>query len=208
MALDVPPLFSAGDLRGPLAAGLIGWDDIQGGIATGVGATLLANDAFSNTPFRLLCFRHTQDDSLSFTYQMPHRWQPGTVVRPHLHYLPLADPAVAQNIRFAGQYVWVPAGTPLGANAVWTPFTIDAPVLPGDINQHKIAALPLITPPATAIESSVLCVFWIRNGLSGADTYTTNKASGTLAANVGLLSADCHVQVAKGGTNPLEFPTS
>jgi len=136
---------------------------------------------------------------------MSHRWQPGTTVRPHLHFIPLADPAAPQNIHFIGQYAWFGVDTLVPLNAGWTPFVVDVTVNPGGVNREVIAALPLIIPPPTMIESAILAVFWERNGTNILDTYSTNKVGGTISANVGLVSADCHFQVAKEGTNPNEF---
>lgn len=91
------------------------WDDLQGDVSQGTAGAALTFEAFSDTPFKLLCLRNNQDDELHMRFQMPHRWNRGEV-RPHIHLIPLADPAASQIAHFAGQYAWL-VGGPLGASA-------------------------------------------------------------------------------------------
>lgn len=200
LPLEFDPHYAIGDNRGGMSRDLTGWDDLQGDVAQGTGVAALTLNVFRDTPAQLYCLRHDQDDALTFRFQFPHAWVPGTKVRPHLHVLPLADPVAAQNIRFNGQYAWVSGTLVLPANATWTQFVIDVTVNPGDVYHEKFAIVGDITPPAGATESSILVLYVRRNGTNLADTYTTAKDHATAQANVGLLSVDVHYQKSKLGT--------
>lgn len=178
------------------------WDDLQGDVAEGTGGVALTFEAYRDTPFKILCFRYDQNDELHMRYQMPHGWNRGEV-RPHIHMIPLADPAAPQNIRFAGQYAWLIPGSPLPANAGWTTFITDVTVNPGDINLQKVArlgAIGTVLPPEPQVESEILVIYLKRFSSDPGDTYKTNKVGGTAFANLGILSLDVHVQLEKLGT--------
>jgi hypothetical protein len=119
----------------------------------------------------------------------------------------MADPATPQNVYMIGQYAWldVQMGNQLPANAGWTTFNVTTAINPGDVFKEKIISLPAIIPPVGALESALLLLYVQRNGLNVLDTYTTAKSGGTAAANLGLLSFDCHVQIEKVGSIQ-EFP--
>lgn len=203
LPLQVTPRYSGGDNRAGMAADLTGWDDIQGSIQQGAGAAALTTEAYRDTPFFMSFFRSGQVDKLSFIYQMPHRWQAGTKVRPHIHTVPMADPASTQNVLLEGQYAWLSDTIALGANATWTTFSVLVPINPGDAFKEKLIDFTAglgITPPAGIGESDILLVYVQRTGTSGQDTYNTAKTGGTVLANLGLVSADVHIQVQKAGT--------
>lgn len=183
------------------------WDDIQGSIALATGVSALTLEVYRDTPSLLYHFRHNQDDALTFVYQIPHGWNPTTSVKPHIHWIPCADPAAAEVVRFSGQYAWTNPSTALPANASWTTFAVSATVNPGDVFKEKITALATVAPPSGFKESAILVVYLMRPGATdAADTYTTGKGTGTAAANVALLSSDTHYQKNKTGTFA-EFPT-
>ncbi len=205
--LQVLPRFPVTDHRGGIAADNIGWQDLQGSIQQGSGVSALTSEVYRDTPFLMSFFRSGQVDKLSFIYQMSHEWQAGTKVRPHMHVLPMADPAVIQNVLIEGQYAWANETTALPDNSGWTPFSIVAHINPGDVFKEKIIDLSGgngITPPAGVSESDLLFVFVQRTGNSGSDTYNTGKSGGTVLANLGLVSVDCHFQIQKAGTQ-IEF---
>lgn len=203
LPLEVTPRYSGNDHRAGMAADLTGWEDLQGSIQQGAGVSALTTEAYRDTPLLMSFFRSGQVDKLSFIYQMSHRWQPGTKVRPHLHVVPMADPASTQNVLIEGQYAWMNDSTALPANSGWTTFSVVVPVNPGDAFKEKIVDFTGgvgITPPASFQESDLLCIYIQRTGNSGSDTYNTAKSGGTAAANLGLLSADVHFQCQKVGT--------
>src|SRR3990172_8057356 len=167
LPLVVVPRYSVLDNRGGMSRDLIGWNDLQGAATEGNNVAALTVEAYRDTPFVMSFFRSNQDDSLSFVYQMSHAWQPGTVVRPHIHVIPMADPVVAQNVYIIGQYAWGSSTRVLPANASWTPFTITFAINPGDAFKVKVIDTTNatgITPPADIEESDILCVYFQRNG--------------------------------------------
>jgi len=178
------------------------WDDIQGSVAVGNAASALTNEVYRDTPWRGLFFRHDQNDALHFVYQFPHKWRTTTSVHPHIHIIPMADPAAAQNIYFIGQYAWSTAGAgqAVPANAGWTPFNATQAVQPGDVYEELVVGFAVIPPPAWAAASANLLVYLQRNGTNPFDTYTTNKDHGTGAANVLALFSDVHYRASRFGT--------
>lgn len=180
------------------------WDDLQGDISQGVGNTALTYDPFSDTPWYFYCMRHDQNDALSFRYQLPHRWKHGTSIFPHLHMLPLADPASTEHVFFDGYYTWSQNDyfiTPVPDLSGWTRFTLSVPINPGDINVQKYVDFGEVIPPSWAIESTIFLFYVRRSGTTTADSYTTSKpGGGTAQANLGLLSADIHFRTDKNGS--------
>lgn len=187
------------------------WDDQQGDISQGAGqAASLSYDTFRNTPWRVYCMRHDINPEMHFVYQMDHSWRYDLPVFPHLHVLPLADPASSEDAYFEYSYVWTRpnyASNPIPVLSGWTSSTLTITVDPGDVFVQKIVSLGEVTPPSWARESSVFILYIKRAGTNGNDTYDTNKGFGSVAAaNLGLLSADIHFRKDKVGTIT-QFPT-
>lgn len=186
------------------------WDDMQGSIGQGAGAAALTVEAFRDTAFLLWYMRYDQLDALNFVYQFSHRWDYSRAVVPHLHVMPVADPAVAEVARFDGYYAWSRPGyaaAPLPALVGWTPFgPIDLPVNPGDVYVQKIISLGAVTPPSWARGSTCLLLWFRRFGTSPADTYNTPKVGGTPAANLAILSTDVHYRVENAAGSETEIP--
>ena len=108
------------------------WDDLQGSVAEGSAGAALTFAAFRDTPFKLASFRDAQSDELHMTYQLPHGWEPGTTLRPHIHVIPLD--AAAGTVRFTGYYGWALYGQECPAVVGWTPFTVDHAILASEVN--------------------------------------------------------------------------
>lgn len=180
------------------------WNDLQGTISQGVGNSDLTYEAYRDTTFKLYFMRHNQADELNFVYQMAHEWDPDTAVRPHIHIIPMANPAARQTISLTVRYAWSRVGQALPAVSGWTTAQANFDVDPGMVYQEHILSLGLISPPSDAVESSILMLQVVRN--LAADSYETNKDHGTPSANVAVLSCDLHYRIAKFGTTT-EFPT-
>ncbi len=177
------------------------WDDLMGDPARGNKNADLTVEVFRDTPLLLLHFRHDQDDSLHFIYQLPHKWRLVTAVRPHLHVMPLADPGADQVAYFEGQYTWAPISfAPVPANAGWTTFNVSLTISPGDIYRHMLVEVGNVAAPAGATASTCFFLYMQRSGTDPNDTYTTNKGAGTPAANLALLSSDLHYRAERFGT--------
>jgi hypothetical protein len=176
------------------------YDDVQGEIAQAAIAGALTFEVYRDTEYRAYYFRHDQNDTLHMSFQMPHSWDRGTVY-PHIHIIPMVNPAAAQVVRFTGKYCWSQVGVALPADASWTAFTIDHTVNTTDEFKQTVVGLATITPPTSPKESNVLLIWVRRPGLAdAADTYTTSKATGTAAANLMVVSIDTHIQKVKVGT--------
>jgi hypothetical protein len=183
------------------------WDDVPCRVAQAGGSSALTQEAFRDTAFFAYFMRHDQDDVLHLEWQMPHSWDPTTSVKPHIHLVPMVNPASPQNIRFTGKYVWAQVGVAIPADASWTAFTVDHTVGTTDEFKQFVVGLATVAPPSNPQESNLLMMWLMRPGSSdAADTYTTSKAgAGTNAANVMVASVDAHFQKVKAGTVP-EIP--
>ena len=166
------------------------WNDLQGAVSEGAAGAALEFEAFRDTPFKLASFRNAQNDELHMTFQMSHGWKPGTVVRPHLHVIPLA--AAAGTVHFTGYYAWALYGQEVPALTGWTAFTIDYEVLASEVNKSAMISLGDVTPPAGVRESDFLLIYFKREGGAAEDDYVGNLAA---------LGVDCHYQIEKDGTD-------
>jgi len=185
------------------------WDDQQGDISEGDGGLALTYEEFRDTPWKIFCMRHDQNDELHFRFQFSHTWKYNTAVVPHLHILPLADPAETQVAYFDAYYTWSRpeySAEPVPAIADWTWIKIPVSITTGEVYAQKIVSLGSVTPPSWARGSTILLLFIRRLGTDGNDTYTTGKDHGLAQANIGLLSADIHYRKTSVGSL-VEFPT-
>jgi len=178
------------------------WVDVPGRIGEGDKKGALTWEVYRSTLFLMGFMRSDQGDELFFEYQMPHEWAL-TAVYAHIHFVPMANSAGKFAVK--GEYAWVQNKVEIPDAAGWTSFTADFDLVAGD--QHKEQIISVggangISPPSNASASNILLMRWMRDyaGGGGADTYTATKSPGTGAANIGLVSADCHVQVNKAGT--------
>jgi hypothetical protein len=166
-----------------------------------VGNTPLTLEAWRDTPFLFYFFSRNQDDAVHLKFQMPHKRDPTTSVKPHLHVAPMAN--ASGNVRLAGRYAWwgVNAGA-LPAWAGWTSFSVTAPFAAAD--QYKQIPVPLFTaePRVGAHASDFLLIHLARGGSSDVlDTYEGSKDHGSAAANLCLVGLDTHYQIGRLGTD-------
>jgi hypothetical protein len=177
------------------------WDDIQGRITLGDAVANPTYEAYRDTPWKTYFLRHDQADELHFALQMSHAWDPTTEVRFHVHLIPMVNPAVAQKIVLTGQYAWASFGYATPADVDWTDFTGELTVGTSDAFKEAFVQCFSTTAPAAAQHESAILLIYLKRDSGGADTYTTGKSGGTAAANVAILSADCHYQKNKDGTS-------
>lgn len=177
-----------------------GWRDIQGDVREGDAASSLTYEEFRDTPWVIPCLRNNQVDTLSFRFQLQHDWD-RSAVKFHLHTIPLADPASPQNVVWDYSYAWAQANSEVPANSSWTSGKIVQTVTNGAVNKEKLVSIFDATPPGNPLESDVLLVFLQRDTLDSLDNYVTAKGYGTAAANMGLISVDCHYRCNKHGTD-------
>lgn len=185
------------------------WDDQQGDISEGDGGNALTYEEFRDTPWKIFCMRHDQNDELHFRFQFSHTWKYNTAVFPHLHMLPLADPSSTEIAYFDAYHTWSRpdySTEPVPSISEWTWTKVQISIEPGDAYVQKIVSFGSITPPSWARESSILLLFIRRLGTDPVDTYDTSKDHGLNQANIGLLSADIHYRKDTSGSL-IQYPT-
>lgn len=171
------------------------WDDLQGEIANGTGVGSLTYENYRDTTLKLYHWRHDQADELGFAYQMSHRWA-GTIVKPHLHVIPLAPAGGTVAIQI--QWVWGRVGEEVPVFSKWSTRNIRETFSASDRFREKIIRFGEIAPPPGAGASSILYIHSER--VPADDTYDTSKGYGTAAANLALVSHDVHYQATRMGT--------
>jgi hypothetical protein len=181
------------------------WFDIYPNqIQVGTSAPVLESfrETANDPGFQNYFFRHDQDNELQMRFELDHgQLVPGDM-RFHLHTLPMANGA--------GNVYWqywhtlaVPDGTAIPrALASWTTGFSTQAVLAADQYKQKMQSVFTYTVPAGTSLASVLFVKLKRLGSTGgaSDTYKTGKESVTAAANMGFITAGCHIQRAYAGT--------
>jgi hypothetical protein len=194
---------SNGDLANIVAPATyeVVWDDIIGPAVQASGNAALTQEGYRDTPAILLFMRHDQDDALTFTFQMSHRWMRDSEVRVHCHYIPMVTPATNQNVRLVCRYAWAHSATEVPVLTSWGTATVDIPIPSSGADTFKEKLYTLFaTTPTGSKESSILIVSVTRNGTSASDSFTTGKSGGTQTANFCLLTVDAHYQTDKNGT--------
>jgi hypothetical protein len=171
-----------------------GWDDVK-------DPAVLITEAFADTPW-MAVFQSTgtNNNLLSFTYQMQHSWDMKTPVKPHMHVIPMVAPPADRVVRMTGAWAWsqVNAVTPL--NVGWTTFTVDRTITAADAMRELIIPLATVPPLAVPATSDILLLWVQRLGLNAADTYNTVKTPGTATANLAVISVDCHYFKSRNGS--------
>lgn len=178
-----------------------GWEDVPGDISQGTAGAALTYEAVRDTAFLTYFFRNNQLDSLSMKFQMPHAWDSSVAPVPHLHVSPQVAPSSSpQNVHLTGYWCWTDPSTAIPALTGWTTFTADLEVATADAFKTYYVNIDNVTVPEGLKGSAMLLVYLQRDGGAGDDTYTTNKAGGTVQANLALVSFDCHVKKIRVGS--------
>ncbi len=175
------------------------YNDILGPATSASGLAALSIDpvvsgAVHATPF----FRHDQDDSISWVFQLPHFYKPTTDLHFHLHALPAGT--LAGNIRFSLRYWAGEIGTVVAAYANWNAINTTYQIELSDNGKNTLIN-GFIIPGTGLCESSIVICELTRLGTDPLDTYSSNKSWGTSQANLGILYGDIHYQGNKQGTH-------
>lgn len=181
----------------PVAAAIVGrWQDSLSPAMAGTGAAALTIQAITaGGAIRGVHMRHDQDDAVDYSTEIGHAWDLGEV-RLHVHWIPMANPAADQVVRWQYYYRWATT-TALGVESTGT---VDVTVSPGTNGRVINTHLANISPPASPTASTFLLYRLIRQGTSVSDTYTTSNPTGTAQANVLLLGSGVHYQASRYGT--------
>jgi hypothetical protein len=175
------------------------WIDLTCDIARAGGSAALTFEQYRDSPFSTYFMRNDQSDTLYLTFQMPHGWVVGSQVSPHIHIVPMANPAVTQAVYFTGSYAWSRIGSELPAAVGWTDFSATHNVGTTDAFTQSIVSLFSSSPSNMGL-SAILNIVVRRDGTDNNDTYNTSKSPGTGAANLCALSIDAHVMVNRPGS--------
>ena len=130
------------------------------------------------------------EQSLSFTIQMPHNWKEGSTIYPHLHWSPGDNTNGA--VVWGLEYTWIEynSSTPQTFPAT-TVETITASFTSSD-HMHLLHSFSAITPNSNQDNiSSILVMRIFRNSSNAADTYNGDAFG---------LSFDIHYEMDTGGS--------
>jgi len=181
------------------------WNDLIGSVEDAQGIAALTRESYrdgsNDSGFLMRFFRHDQNDELQITFQLNHSVR-NSEARFHLHTIPMVAPSVSpQNTYWSYYWTIASVGGALPRNlASWSSGNLEIPVATGDEFKHQVFSIFNATIPPTASSSAFLFVRIIRSGTNPLDTYNTNKAAGTGAANLAIIGLDVHVQLYRPGT--------
>lgn len=162
------------------------WDDLRVSLDKGSSSASLEY-VFTNPGPQIWYFRNNEGlEMMSFVVQLPHSWKEGTIIYPHVHWLPKASKT--GNVEWNLDYSWqnYDSTTPL----VFPTFSTSTVTVAGPFtaNTHRITSLTGgsgLNGTGKKISSILICRIW-RNSSNAADTY---------ADDAGLLSLDFHYQI-------------
>jgi hypothetical protein len=161
------------------------WDDLRVSLDKGSSSASLEYVWGSAGP-QIWYFRNNDGlEAMSFVVQIPHSWKEGTIIYPHIHWLPKASES--GNVEWNLDYSWqnYDSTTPL----VFSTYSTSTVTVAGPFtaNTHRITSLASggLDGADKKISSILICKIW-RNSIRTADTY---------ADDAGLLSLDFHYQI-------------
>jgi len=120
----------------------------------------------------------SNEEEVSFLFQMPHTYEEGTDIYPHVHWV--GEDNTAGSVRWGLEYSWANIGDAFPATS--TIYIDDAN---GDTDVHAMASFAAITGTGKTISSMLICRLF-RNSSNAADTFTSKSAY--------LLEFDIHYQ--------------
>jgi len=151
-------------------------------------------EQYRDTGFLMPFLRHNQNDYFQIKLQMDHQRKLQSLLDDvHIHMIPMSN--ASGDVYFQVQYYWSNLWTEIPEIASWTTTNVTVSLTSASQYKHILVGLLAdITPPANETVSSVLMMKVTRLGNNALDTYSTNKTSGTGAANVWILYLDAHTK--------------
>lgn len=137
-------------------------------------------------------FDPDESQELHFSVQLPHCWDEGTNLEPHVHWVGDESGGSGQDVSWGLEYTWVNIGGTYGnTTLIYGDETIySETIVP---SKHYITELPSINGSGKTFSSMLLCrIFRDAAGNGGTDDYT---------GNAGLLEIDFHYQIDAIGSN-------
>jgi hypothetical protein len=139
-----------------------------------------------------LLFASGADNLIGGVAQLPHGWQRGTAIRPHVHWCKTTS--AAGTVAWRLRYTWADIGGTFGAYSAWDTATSGVPNS-DTANKHALANFTELTP-ATGVGESSMIIWELMRDVSEDD----------YGANARLLELDFHYQTNKSGTKS-EIPS-
>lgn len=123
-----------------------------------------------------------------FVVQMPHKWEEGSDIYPHVHWIAPTN-AGSTKVQWGLEYVWANVGEVYGNTTIVTSNTVE---IGGnaDAYRHVITEFPSINGAGKTLSSMILCRLF-RDAAAAADNYS---------GNAGLLQIDFHYKVDSDGS--------
>lgn len=156
------------------------WNDQQVNISS---VRLPAVNAPTWTAYKgsqVLAFSGSQDNSIYFTAQISHKYEEGSDIDFHIHYVP--EDNTAGNVRWVFTYSWANKFAVFPAETTTTVII----ATPGITDQHTREIIDPIDSTGKNISSLLLCSL-TRTGSHGSDTYD--------AKDIYLVALDFHAKL-------------
>lgn len=158
------------------------WDDLKApATALKVGSTAPA----SNTTYGWLEFAHNADAFVFAYFQLPHHWNPGTTLKPHVHWMKTTS--ATGEVEWQLDYKWVNIGEVLDTS--WTTLSDMTPNISDENTayHHAITGLGSMSGEGHQISDMLICKLTrLGSSYSGSNHYTAAAA---------LLEFDIHYQI-------------
>ena len=167
------------------------WDDIQVTASSAIRITsgsppafrTVKTDGAGSTGVVGYGFDATTLEEVFFVVQIPHDWDEGTDINPHVHWVPFGGGGAGEKVRWGIEYTWADAGESLSN----TSFSYGEDHTPAETivnSRHYITPLTALSGTGKEISSILACRLF-RDAAAGTDTYTTDAI---------MLSVDFHYQ--------------
>ena len=172
------------DLRVPMTA-------TKGGGVREPGFAKLKDNGDGSTGVYAYWFDKTNIEELFFACQLPHSWA-GTLIYPHVHFVPKTDGGATHRVRWGLEYTWAGMGQVYGDTNIL--YASSAAAL--DAGRHYLTPFAAITPNVgQATLSSMLVCRVFRDATHTGDDYDDDA---------GLLEIDFHYEInTVGSREPL-----
>jgi len=135
-------------------------------------------------------FDKDNEEELYFTAQMPHGWNEGTAIMPHIHWT-AATNVGTDKVVWGLEYTWANVGELFGETTIITGSDSVAIYAPVSAYEHAITPLGAISASGKTLSSMLVCRIF-RKAADGADNF---------GGDAGLLEIDFHYQIDSDGSN-------
>ncbi len=165
------------------------YDDLRGP-ATGINPPGAAADPGRDTDDGSFLFDAGTDEIIAVQFQMPHGWEEGTTVYPHIHWCKTTSAAGV--VKWQWRYKKAKPGAALGAWSAWADLTASGDFGNGDTaNKHAIHYVDGGLSMEGDTISTILMIGIQRDANHDDDTY---------AADAKLLDVDVHYKMDASGS--------